>query len=66
MINSDSSSLKFSLFDMTRENEIMLGSADRLNTRNAELTSVCLGLVRTGQVPPTRAPALRIRYIQGH
>lgn len=38
VINSGSSSLKFSLFDMTRENEIVSGTADRLNTRNADLT----------------------------
>lgn len=38
VINSGSSSLKFSLFDMNGGQEILSGSVDRLNTRNAELT----------------------------
>jgi acetate kinase len=38
VINSGSSSLKFSLFDMHQDQDIVSGSAERLNTRNAELT----------------------------
>lgn len=38
VINSGSSSLKFSLFEMTSTKEVVSGNADRLNTRNAELT----------------------------
>ncbi|MDX1269086.1 MAG: acetate kinase, partial [Oceanisphaera sp.] len=38
VINSGSSSLKFSLFDMTTGDDILSGSVDRLNTRSAELS----------------------------
>lgn len=38
VINSGSSSLKFSLFDMSADREILSGSVDRLNTRDAILT----------------------------
>jgi acetate kinase len=38
VINSGSSSLKFSLFDMNQDQDIVSGSAERLNTRDAALT----------------------------
>ncbi|WP_028669700.1 acetate/propionate family kinase [Saccharospirillum impatiens] len=51
VINSGSSSLKFSLFDMTDGHERLSGFVDRLNTLNAELTWHLDGKKHTRPLP---------------
>lgn len=51
VINSGSSSLKFSLFNMTTGHDFLSGSVDRLNTRNAELNWHHDGKKHTSPLP---------------